>query len=166
MTRDVISLHIDDLSQFARSLRAGLDHPPSHLEMLGQIARAAGYRNYQHLRAASTPAPKADGKRVERALRHFDGQGRLLRFPGRTQMQWLCLWPLWAHLPARQEMSEREISLRIDALSGFRDAAQLRRSMVEAGLLTRTADGSVYRRIEQAPPPEARALIAELGARG
>ena len=51
MTRDVISLQIDDLSHFARSLRAGLANPPSHLEMLGHIARAAGYRNYQHLRA-------------------------------------------------------------------------------------------------------------------
>ncbi|APZ54342.1 DUF2087 domain-containing protein [Salipiger abyssi] len=165
MTRDVISLTIDDLSHFARSLRAGLASPPSHLEMLGQIARAAGYRNYQHLRASHAPAPQADRKRVERALRHFDGQGRLMRFPGRTRMQWLCLWPLWARLPARHEMSERQISARIDALTGFRDAAQLRRSMVEAGLVTRTVDGAVYLRREQAPPPEARALIAAVSAR-
>lgn len=165
MTRDVIPLQIDDLSHFARSLRAGLASPPSHLEMLGQIARAAGYRNYQHLRASIAPVPQVDRKRVERALRHFDGQGRLMRFPGRMQMQWLCLWPLWARLPARQEMSERQISARIDALTGFRDAAQLRRSMVEAGLVTRSLDGAVYLRREQAPPPEARALISAVSAR-
>jgi len=165
MTRDVISLQIDDLSQFARSLRAGLANPPSHLEMLGQIARAAGYRNYQHLRAHRTPAPKPDAKRVEKALRYFDGQGLLMRFPGRTQMQWLCLWALWARLPAREEMSERAISARIDGLSAFRDAAQLRRSMVEAGLLTRTIDGAVYLRREQQPSAEARALISALAAR-
>ncbi|MBY6005960.1 DUF2087 domain-containing protein [Salipiger bermudensis] len=165
MTRDVISLQIDDLSQFARALRARLETPPSHLEMLGQIARAAGYRNYQHLRAESTPAPKPDCKRVEKALRYFDGQGRLMRFPGRTQVQWLCLWPLWARLPAREEMTERAVSARIDALTAFRDAAQLRRSMVEAGLLSRTADGSVYLRRERPPSAEARALISALAAR-
>ncbi|WP_353472296.1 DUF2087 domain-containing protein [Salipiger sp. H15] len=165
LKREYIPLAIDDLSGFARALRAELDAPPSHQEMLGLIAKAAGYRNYQHLRAVVAPAPKADPKHVARALRHFDGQGLLLRFPGRTAMQALCLWPLWARIPPRQSFTERGISARIDALSAFRDAAQIRRSMVENRMLDRTADGAVYTRVETRPPAEALALIAALARR-
>ncbi len=165
MSRDVIPLTIHDLSQFARRLHAGLETPPSHLELLGQIARAAGYRNYQHLRAQSVPTPEVDRQLLVRALREFDAQARLRRFPSRNRMQMLCLWPIWARLPAREPMNERQISLRIDTLCAFRDAAQIRRSMIEARLLSRTIDGAVYLRREQAPPPEARALISQLSAR-
>ncbi|SDG25423.1 DUF2087 domain-containing protein [Alloyangia pacifica] len=161
--RETIPLAIDDLSGFARALRAGLEAPPSHQQMLGLIAKAAGYRNFQHLRAGIVPAPKADVKAVSRALRHFDGQGLLLRFPGRTVMQALCLWPLWARIPPRQPFTEREISARIDALCTFRDAAQIRRTMVENRMLDRTRDGSVYTRVERRPSAEALALIAALG---
>ncbi|NDV52476.1 MULTISPECIES: hypothetical protein [unclassified Salipiger] len=53
-------LSIDDLSGFPRRLRAGLETLPSYQQMLGLIARAAGYRNYPHLRAQTTTAPRAD----------------------------------------------------------------------------------------------------------
>lgn len=162
MSRDVISLTIPDLSAFAKALRAELPTPPSHLETLGLIARAAGFRNYQHLRARHAPVPAADPAQVARALRNFDPEGRLTRWPRRHGVQMLCLWPVWSHLPARTEMTERQVSARIDALTTFRDAAQIRRGMIEAGLMDRTRDGSVYRRIEQPPSPEARALIARL----
>ncbi|WP_226621429.1 DUF2087 domain-containing protein [Alloyangia pacifica] len=162
-SREAIPLAIDDLSQFARALRAGLETAPSHQQMLGLIAKAAGYRNYQHLRAQTEPAPRPDLRQVSRALRHFDGQGRLLRFPGRTAMQALCLWPLWARIPPRQSFTEREISARIDTLCAFRDAAQIRRTMVENRMLERTRDGAVYTRIETRPSADALALIAALG---
>ncbi|MBE9635810.1 DUF2087 domain-containing protein [Salipiger pacificus] len=165
MKRDTIPLAIDDLSGFARALRAGLEAAPSHQQMLGLIARAAGYRNYQHLRAKVTPAPKADPQLVSRALRHFDGQGLLLRFPGRTAIQGLCLWALWARIPPRTAFTEREISARLDALCAFRDAAQVRRSMVENRMLERTRDGAVYLRVETRPSAEALALISALRAR-
>lgn len=161
--RNSIPLSIDDLSGFARRLRAGLETPPSHQQMLGLIARAAGYRNYQHLRAQTPTAPRADPKRVSRALRHFDGQGRLLRFPGRTAMQALCLWPLWARIEPVKTFDEREISAQIDAFCAFRDAAQIRRTMVENRMLERTRDGAVYTRIEARPGADALALIAALG---
>ncbi|ANT59123.1 hypothetical protein AYJ57_01365 [Salipiger sp. CCB-MM3] len=160
--RETIPLAIDDLSGFARALRASLDAPPSHQQMLGLIARAAGYRNYQQLRAQAEPKPKADPKQVARALRHFDEHGRLLRFPGRTAMQALCLASIWARIPPRQVFNEREISARIDLHCAFRDAAQIRRSMVENRMLTRTCDGARYSRIEHRPSPEALALIAAL----
>lgn len=165
MSRDTIQLTIPDLSRFAKALRAELETPPSHLETLGLLARAAGYRNYQHLRAAHEPAPLADQKRVARALAHFDGQGQLMRWPGKTQIQALCLWAIWAQIPARESFSERQISTRIDACCLFKDAAQIRRSMIENRMLTRTLDGAVYTRLEQAPSPEGKALIAQLNGR-
>ena len=159
MSRDVTQLTIPDLSQFAKALRAQLADPPKHLEMLGMIARAAGYRNYQHLLARHTPEPQVDQKRVARAARYFDAEGRLDRWPARTAIQMMCCWVIWAQLPAREVLSERAISARIDALTTFRDAAQIRRSLVEAGALSRTLDGSEYRRCEKPMPAEAKALM-------
>ncbi|MGH1413126.1 MAG: DUF2087 domain-containing protein [Pelagimonas sp.] len=162
MTRETITLEIKDLKKFAQILRTELPHKPSHVETLSLVARAAGYRNFQHLRAQNTPQPQADAKLVARAHEHFDPQGQLIRWPGKTRIQALCLWVLWARLPARAVMTERQISARIDDMTLFHDAAQIRRGMVEHRLVGRNLDGSAYERIEQAPPPEARALIAKL----
>lgn len=159
MPRDLVPLTIPDLSAFAKTLRAGLPQAPSHLEMLGMIAKAAGYRNYQHLRAAQAPVAPVDDKRITRCARYFDAEGRLIKWPSKTSLQHLCLWVIWARLPARHEMDERSISALIDALSTLQDAAQIRRSLVEMRRLTRTRDGSVYRRIEGPVPPDARALM-------
>ena len=54
MPRETIPLSIDDLSRFARTLAGELgDAAPSHLSLMNMLARAAGFRNYQHLRAES-----------------------------------------------------------------------------------------------------------------
>lgn len=175
MTRDVISLSIEDVAQFARALRReveaadGAPNPEKagHQTWLNRVARAAGYRNFQHLSAArKTAEPLADEKRVARAMRYVDGGGRLAQWPAKTGMQKLCLWLVWAGLPAEEEMSERQISARIDTLTGYGDAAITRRTMVECQMLRRTPDGRVYIRVERRPPPEARALIAAAGERG
>lgn len=52
MTRTAISLRIPDLSDFARSLAREFEDPPGHLTLLNKLARAAGFRNFQHLRAS------------------------------------------------------------------------------------------------------------------
>ena len=63
MPREAIALSIPDLSDFARRLGRDLeaaDPRPGHLSLLNMIARAAGFRNYQHLRggaARSLPTP-------------------------------------------------------------------------------------------------------------
>ncbi|AZV78139.1 DUF2087 domain-containing protein [Parasedimentitalea marina] len=162
MTRDVIRLTIADLSQFTKSLRGVLPEPPSHVEMLNAVALAAGYKNFQHLRAVHTPEPPVDGRKLDRALRNFDDKGRFANWPGKTSMQYMCLWAVWALIPPRTIMNEREISLCIDRLTAVKDAAQIRRSLVEMKLLNRTRDGSRYQRVEQPVPAEPRALIAAL----
>jgi hypothetical protein len=174
MTRETFPLHLPDASAAARRLAADLARlsgPPGHVQWLNMLARAAGFANFQHLRSAARTAarpevpavPTPDMARVAAARRCFDAEGRLAVWPARTAVQKLCLWPLWARLPRGVSMTEREVSRALDALHGFGDAAILRRTMVGTGLLMRRADGSDYRRVEQAPPPEALALIRTAG---
>ncbi|MQY41565.1 DUF2087 domain-containing protein [Epibacterium sp. SM1969] len=165
MSRDVIQLNISDLSQFTKTLRKEIDADASHSEMLSHVARAAGYRNYQHLRARNTPVPKANDKQVARALRYFSEEGHWLQWPHKRGVRELCCWVVWAAIPPRQNFTEREISALIDTETAFRDAAQIRRALVELGAMERNLDGSVYRRIERPLPPEAAALIRAVKAR-
>ena len=185
MSRIPLPLHVADLSAFARALRRqldGLERLPSHLELLNLLAKAAGFKNFSHFRAAAeamadqpAPAPDAaaeavaepatvDPKLVNRLLRLFDGEGRLLRWPKKTLPRLACLWVLWSRLPARTAMTEREISDRIEDLHAFGDYAFLRRQLVDNRLVTRTPDGRQYRRVEAQPIPEALALLERLNA--
>jgi hypothetical protein len=50
-------------------------------------------------------------------------------------------------------------------LHRFGDSALLRRELFDGGWVSRTPDGSDYRRIEREPPPEALALIQHLRLR-
>lgn len=176
MSRIPVPLTLPDLSSFARLLAAGIKErgAPSHLELLNLIARAAGLRNYQHLRAISAaqtrleaepPAAAVDFGLVERALRCFDEAGVLTQWPSRRQVQQLCLWSLWATLPAGVSLAERQVNALLNRGHEFGDAALLRRELWGMGLVTRNPDGSNYRRCEIAPPPEAREMIRRIGAR-
>lgn len=138
------------------------------------LARAAGFQNLQHLRAASAAqrrldrqveAPPADARQVERALHQFDAQGRLRAWPARRAVQTLALWGIWSALPAGAPLREREVNECLQPEHLFGDPATLRRTMISCGLLTRQADGSDYRRVEREPPAEAKALIRNLSAR-
>ncbi|QHQ33932.1 DUF2087 domain-containing protein [Algicella marina] len=176
MSRQPIPLAVADISSFARALAQQMNEEaaaPSHLSLMNMLARAAGFRNYQHLRAAhaagarlETPVDEsADFRLVERALQQFDDAGRMLRWPSRRAVQELCLWRMWADLPAGKHLHEREVNAILDAGHHFGDAAILRRSLVGMGLLTRNADGSDYLRLEMRPPAEARDLIRRVAAR-
>ncbi|WP_417247777.1 DUF2087 domain-containing protein [Celeribacter sp.] len=169
MTRDAISLTLPDVSAFARTLKADLgEAAPPHQSLLNAIARAGGYRNFQHLRAAQGPAETAtppEGRAVTRAMARFDAEGRMTSWSTKRKVRQLCLWALWAQLPPRRDFSEREISALFDTMTTFRDAAQIRRSLVEDGLLTRTRDGSVYSRCEVEPDVTAREVIRAVAAR-
>lgn len=173
MPRTFLPFAVDDISALARSLRlqlAARTGTPGHVEMLNMLARAAGARNFQQLRArtASSPAPSApepepDLALVERTARHFDSEGRLASWPAKTSLQSLALWGLWSRIPAETVFSEVGFNQRLNAISQIGDPALLRRSMVHAGLASRTDDCRDYRRIERGPPPDARALIRRLG---
>lgn len=61
MTRMLLPLSVADISSFAKNLKAHLDErhaqgqpAPSHVELLNLLARAAGLRNFQTLRASAT----------------------------------------------------------------------------------------------------------------
>ncbi|MCW1934861.1 DUF2087 domain-containing protein [Pararhodobacter zhoushanensis] len=176
MSRDLIPLTTPDVSAFARQLSRQLDASgpaPSHLAMLNMLARSAGFRNHQHLRAAhaaearlSAPAePSADFRQVERALACFDGAGQLIRWPAWRQLQILCLWALWSRLPRDLPLDEAAINRLLDGWHSFGDRALLRRDMIGLGLMQRAAGGRDYRRVEQRPSVEARALIRQVTAR-
>lgn len=193
MPRTVVPFHAEDISALARNLKRMLDQrsrdaaaqpTPGHVEWLNLLARAAGYRNYQHLRAdgpkrqaafVGAPAPEEvvpasavsridtpsplDLRRIEAAVRCFDGDGVMLRWPARTSQQHLCLWKLWSGFPAARDLAEREVNAHLQARNLFGDHVLLRRELVNRRLLARTPDGRIYRRVEQAPPPEALAVI-------
>ncbi|HVG57190.1 MAG TPA: DUF2087 domain-containing protein [Hyalangium sp.] len=175
MSRLALPLEVADLSAFARALRDQLEkieRKPSHVELLNMLCRAAGFRNYQHFRAdaearqrlavAQEVKPAPDYRLVEKVARHFDGEGRLLRWPAKAPHLKLCLWVLWARIPSGRIFTEREISDLLNRWHVFGDPAVLRRAMFEAGLVDRTQDGRKYRRIEQKPPVELGALLAHV----
>ncbi|MBU1002747.1 MAG: DUF2087 domain-containing protein [Proteobacteria bacterium] len=175
MSKTPLPFPVGDISEFARSLRRqldGLERTPSHVEMLNLLAKAGGYRNFQHFRAQQDaqaaldvppPSPvEVDFKRVQQLVRIFDGQGRLTRWPKKYTLRMLCLWVIWSRIDARGTLSEREISEWLDEQHLFGDYALLRRELVDNGLVTRTADGRQYRRIELQPPAEALELLRHL----
>jgi hypothetical protein len=179
MSRDLLALPVADLSAFTRHLSRQLGAEgagaPPHQSLMNMLARAGGFRNLQHLRAAraaerrlDTPAPAqgpVDHALVARAMVLFDDHGVLRQWPARRAVQILCLWALWARLPRGSGQSERQISAVLNALHGFGDAALLRRDLVELGLLWRSDACTDYARVERRPPPQALALIARLATR-
>jgi len=175
MSKTIIPFQADDISSMAKALRAqliGRETPPGHVELLNMLARSIGRRNFQQLRAetdnsapeAPPPAerPPLDEKRLERVLRCFGEDGRLMRWPAKREDQIVALWGLWSKLPSKQDMTERQISEVIQGLHDFGDHALLRRELATSGMVARTIDGSVYRRIEREPPPEAGWLAARI----
>jgi hypothetical protein len=165
MPREPISITINDLSGFTKSLRGALlqkDTLPSHATMLSMVAKAAGYDNYQHLKARKPVVAGTPGSKMrDKALRAFK-DGIMIRWPKQTQVQGLCLWAFWATLPARSDMSEAQVNAILKEGHSFGDHALLRRSLIDHRLVERTTDGKIYRRIEQPPPPDAIALIGAI----
>ncbi len=169
MSRSPLPLVIEDVSAFATALRKSWPaDPPGQAQALTLIARAAGYRNHQHLKANADvqDAPdKAAQKRVQDALRVFDAEGIMQRWPKKTSVQRLCLMWFWSRLPARRDLSEAEVNAVLQAGEAFGDHVLLRRSLIDGRLVQRTNDGRIYRRLEAAPAPEERQVIRALSER-
>ena len=180
MSRELTPLYAADLSTFAKTLRVQLAERidsgaglPGHVEMLNLLARAAGHRNVQALKAARPapaaapgPAPRWHGPKhpaldpvADRVLRLFDGQGRLLRWPSRRAEQVLALWALWMPFDGKRRYSEREVNEVINAHHAFGDHCLLRRELVELKLLARTPGGEQYRKLAARPDEATAALL-------
>jgi hypothetical protein len=179
MSRTLLPFHSDDISALARSLKGQLansESGPSHLELLNMLARANGYRNFQHYRAQlaardllenrprERESEPVDFVRIKRLLRIFDPDGKLMRWPSKRSQQELCLWVIWSKLPAGHVFTEKEINLLLNDNHLFGDHPLLRRWLCDYGMMSRTRDGSEYRRVEKRPPAEALELIRQLGS--
>jgi hypothetical protein len=185
-TRQVVPLSVADVSLFAKQLRDAIlaaPTPPSHLVFLNLIAKSAGHRNYQALRAhADVLAKSSDAsahsvapahaiavprdaglsKPAARALTHFDSHGRLMRFPTQLGIRLITLWGLWCRLPGKRDLTERQVNETIAAFHTFADIATLRRELVNAKMLWRTTDGRVYRKVAVQPDADAQAFLKAL----
>ncbi len=171
MSKVPLPFYANDVSDLARSLRRQferLDHLPSHVEMLNLLAKSGGCRNFQHFKAQQDDAARAvprpqpaevNHKLVKRLVRFFDDRGCLIRWPKKYSQRMLCLWVLWSRLTPKTVWSEREISELLEGLHRFGDHALLRRELADREFVTRTPDGSEYRRIEKQPPAEAMELF-------
>ena len=179
MTRQAMPFVAPDLSQFARALGRGLKarlaerpEPPSHVELLNLLARAAGHRNLQALQAQAAaslprrplaaedrPAAPALSETARKALQQFDTRGRLVRWPHKLSVQRLAMWVLWTHFDAKRPYTEREVNEVLKQAHVFGDHATLRRELVNHGLLARKSDCSEYRKVARRADDEVRALL-------
>ncbi len=181
MSRTTHAFSAPDLSALAKTLKRELEERaelPGHVELLNMLTRAVGFRNYQHFKAsraaeqrlANPPVveaePAVDFRCVELTARCFAGTDVLVRWPGKFNQQQLALWVLWSFLPAGVELPEKAVNDVLMRHNGFADHVLIRRELVNMGLLTRTRDCRLYRRMEKRPSPEARALIRLVSSRG
>lgn len=187
--RTLVPLHCDDLSQFAKTLRQQLgEHlqktpgaAPSHVQLLNMLARAAGHRSVQALRAQATrvgalapapataasaaPSPTTLGPHAAKALTQFDEHGRLSRWPYKFSVQRLAMWGLWLRFDSGRTYTEREVNEILKAWTTYGDHVTPRRELVEMKLLGRKPDCSAYWKEPQRPSDEVRALLRALRAR-
>lgn len=176
--RESLPLVVDDLSTFAKSLRAQLlqhaaPQPPGHQALLNMLARAAGHRNLQTLQARPPTPPRvaaatttAHSDIVRRTLRLFDDQGRLTRLPVKRSLQLMALWGLWMHFDGKRPYTEREVNQILTAWHSFSDYCTLRRDLVMQKLMARTPDSAVYTKLPARPGEDAMALMRALRQRG
>jgi hypothetical protein len=138
--------------------------------MLNMLARAAGHRNLQTLKARPpapppkvvVPAAAEHSDIVRRTLRLFDDQGHLTRLPVKRSLQLMSLWGLWMHFDAKRPYREREVNQILTAWHRFGDYCTLRRDLVTQGLMARTADSSVHTKLPARPGEDAMALMRAL----
>jgi hypothetical protein len=165
-----------DITTVARTLKTALDErhdngarPPSHLELLNLLARAAGARNFQALKACTPAAPLANEPPVapaaelsataRKALIQFDDAGRLVRLPNKFSVQQMVMWVLWTRFAPRRTYTEKEVNAVLNSQHTFGDYATLRRELVNMKLLGRESDCSSYWKEPRRPDAEVRAFL-------
>ena len=186
MTRLLVPLATPDSSALAKSLKSFLDErhgagkpPPTHVELLNLLARAAGLRNFATLKAVALAAPPglsgspsavriASHAAVDvstlsatarKALLQFDETRRLIRLPNKLSVQQMAMWALWTRFAARRSYTEKEVNAVINAHHTFGDQATLRRELINMKLMGRLSDCSKYWKEPRRPEPEVRAFL-------
>jgi len=187
MTRLTLPFATPDLSAFAKTLKSFLHErhdagkpPPSHVELLNLLARAAGLRNFATLRAAvlaapsGSPGPRAAIREslqdaavdlgtlsptVRKTLLQFDDARRLVRLPNKLSVQQMAMWAMWTQFAARRSYTEKEVNAVLNAHHTFGDPATLRRELVNMKLLGRLDDCSKYWKEPRRPGDEERAFL-------
>ena len=162
-----------DITDVAKTLKSALDErhnagraPPSHVELLNLLARAAGVRNFQTLKE-SPPVPPAVEVPVatelspiaRKTLMQFDDAGRLVRLPNKFSVQQMAMWVLWTRFAARRDYTEKEVNAIVNAQHTFGDPATLRRELVNMKLLGRESDCSRYWKEPRRPDADTRAFL-------
>ena len=196
-SRQTVALQTADASALAKALRSQLatyaeaqgatanQVVPSHLALLNMLARAAGHRNYQALKAQPGPAPVVQAPSVPhapapasvepgtpplsasaaKALTQFDELGRLARWPHKFSVQRIAMWGLWLRFDSGRTYTEREVNDILKAWTTYGDHVTPRRELVEMGLLARKSDCSAYWKEPQRPSDEIRTVLQALRAR-
>jgi hypothetical protein len=177
MPRTLMPLVAPDLSSFARALGRSLKERhsagqplPGHVELLNLIARAAGHRNVQALKAAavaapapaepaSTAPPPGLSDNARKALALFDPQGRLTRWPVKYSVQQLVMWVLWTRFEARRPYTEPEVNAILKDAQTYGDHVTLRRELINHRLMSRKSDCTDYRKLPARPDDDTRALL-------
>jgi hypothetical protein len=172
-----------DITTVAKTIKTALDErheagrkPPSHVEILNLLARAAGARNFQTLKAASEKAPATAAvtpppvssdlsANARKALIQFDDAGRLVRLPNKFTVQQLVMWVLWTRFAPRRNYTEKEVNAILNAQHTFGDPATLRRELVNMRLLGRESDCSRYWKEARRPDADTRAFLQAWRAR-
>lgn len=180
-----IPFQVENLSALAKTLReqfepfARASTTPSHVQVLNWLARAAGHRNYQALRAAAAarpappPAPAGNAATVDapltvhaaKAVTQFDERGRLTRWPHKFAVQRIALWALWQRFDPRRTYSEREVNAVLNTWATYGDHATLRRELINMQLLGRKPDCSEYWKEPARAGEEVRAFLRALRER-
>jgi hypothetical protein len=179
MTRQTFPFAVPDMSAFARALGRSLTErharkpePPGHVELLNLLARAAGQRNIQALRALPTPADVVAAQAPEtrpepgltenarKALGQFDERGRLIRWPVKFSVQRLVMWTMWTRFDAKRTYTEKEVNAVLKEANNFGDHVTLRRELINHQLMSRKSDCSEYHKLPARPDDETRAVLA------
>jgi len=163
----------EDITTVAKTLKSALDErhgagkpPPSHVELLNLLSRAAGVRNFQTLKAGSArvPAPPASiahelSPTARKTLMQFDEAGRLVRLPNKFSVQRMAMWVVWMRFAPRRNYTEKEVNAILNAHHLFGDPATLRRELVNMQLLSRESDCSRYWKEPGRPDADTRAFL-------
>ena len=177
MPRIPVPFAAADISTVAKTIKSALDErhgagkpPPSHVELLNLLSRAAGVRNFQALKAgsASMPAPPCApavpavqelSPAARKALIQFDEVGRLVRLPNKFSVQQMVMWVMWTRFAPRRDYTEKEVNAILNSQHTFGDPATLRRELVNMRLLGRESDCSRYWKEPRRPDGDTRAFL-------